>query len=413
MTSILSDRQKDELHKAILDYLSASGFTESFNTLKSETHNENFASDPKQKYSGLLEKKWTSVIRLQKKIMELETKSAQMQEEINNAPIRKQTSSVDWIPRAPEKQSMTGHRSPITRVVFHPVYQILASSSEDSTIKIWDYETGEFERTLKGHTKAVQDIAFDPKGNFLVSCSADLTIKVWDVNNDYNCIKTLFGHDHSVSSVDYLPSGDTILSSSRDKTIKLWDASSGYCLRTLSGHLDWVRSVVPSEDGRYLITASNDQTARLWDIQTGESKMEFRGHEHVLECAIFAPINSYPYIQELIGDENKSKDQLPGQYVITGSRDKTIKIWNTNGQLLHNMVGHDNWIRGLVVHPSGKYLLSASDDKTIKIWDLKTGRCSKTLEAHSHFVTCIAYCHTSPVVATGSVDQTIKLWQCR
>lgn len=55
-------------HKAILDYLSASGFTESFNTLKSETHNEDFTSDPKQKYSGLLEKKWTSVIRLQKKV---------------------------------------------------------------------------------------------------------------------------------------------------------------------------------------------------------------------------------------------------------------------------------------------------------------------------------------------------------
>lgn len=59
---------KPKRHKAILDYLSASGFTESFNTLKSETHNENFASDPKQKYSGLLEKKWTSVIRLQKKV---------------------------------------------------------------------------------------------------------------------------------------------------------------------------------------------------------------------------------------------------------------------------------------------------------------------------------------------------------
>lgn len=58
-------------HKAILDYLSASGFTESFNSLKSETHNEDFTSDPKQKYSGLLEKKWTSVIRLQKKVRPL------------------------------------------------------------------------------------------------------------------------------------------------------------------------------------------------------------------------------------------------------------------------------------------------------------------------------------------------------
>lgn len=55
-------------HKAILDYLNASGFSDSFLALKSETKNEDFVADPKQKYSGLLEKKWTSVIRLQKKV---------------------------------------------------------------------------------------------------------------------------------------------------------------------------------------------------------------------------------------------------------------------------------------------------------------------------------------------------------
>ncbi|KAI7882363.1 putative platelet-activating factor acetylhydrolase ib alpha subunit [Lichtheimia hyalospora FSU 10163] len=414
MSSILSDRQRDELHKAMLDYLNASGFTESFNALKNESQNDDFTPDPKTKYAGLLEKKWSSVIRLQKKVMDLESKNTHLQEELNNAPVRKQSSSVDWIPRPPEKHDLTGHRSPVTRVAFHPVYQILASASEDTTIKIWDYETGDFECTLKGHTKAVQDLAFDPKGNYLVSCSADLTIKVWDVNNDYKCIKTLYGHDHSVSSVTFLPSGDKIVSASRDKTIKVWEFASGYCTKTYTGHLEWVRSVVSSEDGRLLVTASNDQTARLWDTQTGESKVEFRGHEHVVECAIFAPINAYPYIQEMVGDESKSKDPgAPGRYVITGSRDKTIKVWDSSGQLLHTLGGHDNWVRGLVVHPSGKYLLSASDDKTLKIWDLKTGRCMKTLEAHDHFVTCISYCMISPVVATGSVDQTVKVWQCR
>ncbi|RUP47782.1 putative platelet-activating factor acetylhydrolase isoform 1B alpha subunit [Jimgerdemannia flammicorona] len=415
MTTILSDRQRDELHKAILDYLNASGFSDSFLALKGETKNEDFVADPKQKYSGLLEKKWTSVIRLQKKIMELENKMSQMQEELNNAPVRKATNSVDWIPRPPEKYCLTGHRNPITRVAFHPVYQVLASASEDTTIKIWDYETGEFERTLKGHTKAVQDLAFDSKGNYLVSCSADLTIKVWDINNDYKCVKTLYGHDHSVSSVSFLPSGDIIVSASRDKTIKLWELSSGYCVKTFSGHNEWVRSVVPSEDGKFLVSCSNDQTSRVWDSTTGECKMDFRGHDHVVECAIFAPVNAYSFIRELIGSNTKgNKEQpIPGQYIVTGSRDKTIKLWDISGQLLHTMIGHDNWVRGLVFHPSGKFLLSASDDKTLKIWDLKTGRAMKTLEAHAHFVTCISYCAASPVVATGSVDQTVKIWQCR
>ncbi|KAG0290972.1 protein with putative role during mitosis, partial [Dissophora globulifera] len=408
-TSILTERQRDELHKAILEYLNASGFTESFQTLRNETRNQDFnPAALKPKSAGLLEKKWTSVIRLQKKIMDLESKMSAMQEELSSAPVRKVTSSVDWIPRPPELFTLSGHRNPITKVAFHPVFPIIASASEDSTIRISDYESGQYERTLKGHTKAVQDIAFDPKGNFLVSCSNDLQIKVWDLQQDYKCVKTMPGHDHSVSSVAYMPSGDTIVSASRDKTIKLWDSTTGYSRKTLAGHSEWVRFIQPSEDGRLLVSCSSDQTARIWDVATGETKLELRGHDNVVECAAFAPIVSYPFIRELIGIDPKvsAKEQpSPGQYVATGSRDKTIKLWDSTGQCIKSLIGHDNWVRGLVFHPSGKFLLSASDDKTIKIWDLKSARCMKTLEAHQHFVTCIAFNTTSPVVATGSVDQ--------
>ncbi|KAF9364572.1 protein with putative role during mitosis [Mortierella sp. NVP85] len=415
-TSVLSERQRDELHKAILDYLFSNGFTESFNSLRNETKNTDFNPGPKQKSAGLLEKKWTSVIRLQKKIMDLEKQNTAMQEELSNAPVRKVTSSVDWIPRPPERWTLSGHRDPITRVVFHPVFTVIASASEDSTIRISDYESGEYERTLKGHTKAVQDIAFDAKGNLLVSCSNDLSIKIWDLQQDYKCIKTLFGHDHSVSSVTFLPSGDMIASASRDKTIKLWEVATGFCTKTISGHLEWVRYIEPCQDGRLLVSCSTDQTARVWDVSSGECKLELRGHDNVVECAAFAPIVSYPFIKELIGIDPKmaTRDQpTPGQYTATGSRDKTIKLWDSAGQIIHTLIGHDNWVRGLVFHPSGKFLLSASDDKTIKIWDLKSGRCMKTMEAHQHFVTCIAFNTTSPVVATGSVDLTVKLWQCR
>lgn len=356
------------------------------------------------------------MIRLQKKILDLETKLEQAQAELNSAPSRRTANADDCVPRGPAIHTLTGHRSPITSVVFHPVFSILASASEDTTIKIWDYETGEFERTLKGHTKAVQCLSFDPKGNYLVSCSADLTIKLWDLVNDYQCVKTLYGHDHSVSGVSFLPSGDIIASASRDKSVKLWEVASGYCVKTFTGHMEWVRSVEPSDDGRLLVSCSNDQTVRVIDAASGECKADLRGHDNAVECAIFTPVAAYSHLRELTGQGKAStRDQpLPGSYVLSGSRDKTIKLWDTSGLCLHTFIGHDNWIRGLAFHPSGKFIISVSDDKTMKVWEVRTGRCTRTIEnAHEHFVTCVSFGRTNGVVATGSVDQSVKVWECR
>lgn len=102
-------------------------------------------------------------------IMDLEARNAQLLEELSTSRSQPSTSKAgaDWLPRAPPKHTLTGHRSPITRVAFHPVFSSIATASEDSDIKIWDWETGEYERTLKGHTKAVQDCDFDGKGNRL------------------------------------------------------------------------------------------------------------------------------------------------------------------------------------------------------------------------------------------------------
>lgn len=116
----------------------------------------------------------------------------------------------------------------------------MVSASEDATLKVWDFETGEYERTLKGHTDSIQDIAFDSSGKLLVSCSADMSIKLWDFQQSYECIRTMVGHDHNVSSVNFMPGGDFVVSSSRDKSIKMWEVATGYCVKTFAGHRDWV-----------------------------------------------------------------------------------------------------------------------------------------------------------------------------
>ena len=74
----------------------------------------------------------------------------------------------------------------------------------------------------------------------------------------------------------------------------------------------------------------------------------------------------------------------------SGSRDRSIRFWYIHsGACLFTLVGHDNWVRGLRVHPAGKYLVTVSDDKTMRIWSLQQMRCIKTIDAHSQFVTSI------------------------
>lgn len=356
-------------------------------------------------------------------IMDLESRSAALQSEVDNATptslSRKNQDPASWLPKAPARHTLQSHQKPVTCVAFHPVFSSLASGSEDTTIKIWDWELGELERTVKGHTKAVLDVDFGgPRGGtLLASCSSDLTIKLWDPSDEYKNIRTFPGHDHSVSAVRFIPSGaagapssgNLLVSASRDQTLRIWDVSTGYCVKTLRGHADWVRDVCPSIDGHFLLSTGNDQTARLWDISLAnpEVKLSFIGHEHVVECAVIAPATTYPHLATLAGLKKPPPATSPAEYMATGSRDKTIKLWNAQGTCIKTLVGHDNWVRALVFHPGGKYLLSVSDDKSLRCWDLaQEGKCVKKLEdVHAHFVSCLRWApgivKDAPATANG------------
>jgi platelet-activating factor acetylhydrolase IB subunit alpha len=339
--------------------------------------------------------------------MDLESRNAALQAELDSATptslSRRNQDPVSWLPRAPARHNLQSHRQPVTCVAFHPVFSSLASGSEDTTIKIWDWELGELERTVKGHTKAVLDVDYGgPRGGtLLASCSSDLTIKLWDPSDEYKNIRTLPGHDHSVSAVRFIPSGSAgspasgnlLVSASRDKTLRIWDVTTGYCVKTIQGHLDWVRDVVASPDGRFLFSGGNDQVPRLWDASSGDTKATFLGHEHVVECVAFSPPTSYQYLAPLAGLKKPPPASSCAEFVATGSRDKSIRLWDTRGTLIKTLVGHDNWIRGIVFHPGGKYMLSVSDDKTLRCWDLSQEcKCVRTIaDVHGHFVSCIRW----------------------
>jgi len=201
-----------------------------------------------------------------------------------------------------------------------------------------------------------------------------------------------------------------LVSASRDKTIKFWETSTGYCQKTLTGHDDWVRTIAVTDDAKFLASGSHDKTIRIWDLAKFETVQVLRDHSHYIECVTFSPA-TLTSIETIEGKVYKGQ-QIPGNFLASGSRDKTIKIWETStGQCIVTLVGHDNWVRALQFHPSGKYLISVSDDKSIKVWDLKQMKAIKTInDAHPHFVSTMDF-HKN-VLVTGGVDDIIKIWGC-
>ena len=440
----LTEKQKGELNKAIAEYLNKNNYKNTLATFLEETDPK---YDPQEKpssgLSDVLERKWISVTRLQKKNYDLEAKIEQLSEQLSNSSgaIFNKTNLTgkeieQLFPKIPAKFVLEGHRAPVTRVAFHPQYTMLASCGEDASIKLWDFETGQLEKTLKGHTASITDVSFDGQGKYMATCSSDLTVKLWDLAESV-CIKTLNGHDHSVSSVKFLPAGDFLISASRDKTIKMWEVNTGYCVRTFVGHNDWVRHAIPDDTGRLIASCSNDQTVIIWNIDNPNPQHILSDHTHVIEYVVWAPsetttktIASSDYFKAFKNlnsmdnsEENKSVEGN-GQtkaslntysFVISASRDKTIKIWNAGaGVCIVSLVGHDNWVRSLAFHHSGKYLYSSSDDKTVRVWDLATGKSTKKInDAHTHFVSTIAANPKYLVIATASVDTMVKVWECK
>ena len=425
MTSTLTDRQRKDLYVGICEYLLSEGdkFKKTIEVFKEEAEIVGNVDTSKQ----LLEKKWTSVVRLQKKVMELEAQIEELKKykplsnnnndgNDNNNGNKKSNGDSRILPRAPAKAVLTGHRGPITCVTFHPIYSIVVSGSEDATIKIWDSESGQYERTLKGHTSSITGVGFHPSGKLLASSSGDLSAKIWDMET-YTCTRTLKGHDHTVSGIQFLPSADQVLTCSRDKTIKAWEVSTGYCVRTYSGHSDWVKCLSISLDGQYFATGCADHNIMIWKMD-GSHIQTLIGHEHVVETLSYGKKfkSAASIVESVLKNDNTmdDDDKAVYSYLASGSRDRSVKLWDPlKGQLLMTFNAHENWVRCVIIHPSGKYILSCSDDKSIRVLDIKEGRCLKTIgDAHGHFVSTISLSTTRFALVSGSVDKNLCIWDC-
>ncbi|MBD2178462.1 NACHT domain-containing protein [Pseudanabaena sp. FACHB-1998] len=285
-----------------------------------------------------------------------------------------------------------GHNSWIWNVAFAPNAPILASCGQDHTIKLWNTNNGECFRTLHGHINIVTAIAFSPDGQILASSSTDRTVKIWNLVTGES-IHTLEGHNACVWSVDFHPNGHFLASAGEDNTIKLWNLETGSCVQTLQGHQYWVKAIAFNPDGKTLASGSFDSTVKIWDWQTGECLKTLLGHNAVVTCLAFSP---------------------QGDRLVTGSYDQSVRIWDVaTGKCLDTLHKHTNRVWSVAFHPQGNLVVSGGDDHAIKVWEVQGGKCIKTLQGNSNAIYAIAYSNQydqQNLLASGHEDQTIKLW---
>ena len=153
------------------------------------------------------------------------------------------------------------------------------------------------------------------------------------------------------------------------------------------GHLGFIKSIAISPDGKYIVSGSGDKTIKIWDFKTGMCLNTLEGNEDSIDTVAISP---------------------DGKYIVSGSEDKTIKIWDIKtGECLNTLEGHENFISSVAISPNGEYIVSGSWDNTVKIWDIKTGECLNTLKGHSGSVYSIAISPDGKYIVSG--DGTFRL----
>jgi len=290
----------------------------------------------------------------------------------------------------------------INAVIIHSFNNSLLISEEMEIVESTNYN-----RVMKSNPKSYSDFLnlLTHKKKINININPEL-LKSWNTFK----VTTLEGHNKFVSSV--VVTDQYIISGSIDKTIKIWDLSTFELVASLEGHTSGVNSLVVSD--KYIISGSYDRTIKIWDLSTFKLVTTLEGHTDIITSLVVSSVENTTDLSDNIGK----------QYIISGSYDKTIKIWDfSTFKLVETLEGHTNWINSVAVSKDNKYIISGSSDDTIKIWDLSTFKLVATLEGHTSAVMSVAVSDIintpdkfgnnigKQYIISGSDDKTIKIWE--